>query len=201
MRRDSLAFAVSGVAFGLLVGWIIGTQQVPEPAPAPVATTAAAPAAPAPPALDQARVSALEQQAAADPRNAAVRVDLANLYFDAERFNEAVPWYEAALALNPKHVDAGTDLAIAYFYQREPDRALTQLDRVLAIDSRHVKALLNQGYIRALGKQDLVGAAESWEKVVSLAPNSEEARRARLGLDGIRSAHQAGSAPPTVPSP
>src|SRR5690606_24021005 len=81
MRKDSLAFAVSGIVFGLLVGWIIGTQQVPDPAvqpPAPAAT-AAAPAAPAAPPVDQARVQALEEQAAAEPRNVQVRLELANL--------------------------------------------------------------------------------------------------------------------------
>jgi tetratricopeptide (TPR) repeat protein len=195
MRKDSLAFALSGTVFGLLVGWMIGTQQVPEPvAPAPVAA-AAAPAAPAqpntPPPLDQARATALEQQAAAEPRSAAVRVDLGNVYFDAERFAEAAPWYEAALEIDPTNVNASTDLAIVYFYQGQMDRALAQLDRALAIDPRHPKALLNQGIIRAFGKQDLAGAEESWTRVVEIAPDSVEGQRARQGLDGLRAAHNA----------
>lgn len=187
MTRESLAFAVSGVAFGLLAGWVIGSQHAPQPsAPAPVAAAAppSAPSAPAP--LDQARVSALEQRASAEPQNAALRVELANLYFDAERFADAAPWYEAALEIDSRNIDAHTDLAVVYFYQGQPDRALAQLDRALAIDPKHAKALLNQGIIRWQGKQDLVGAAESWERVVAAAPDSEEGRVARLGLDGLR---------------
>jgi tetratricopeptide (TPR) repeat protein len=197
MRKDSLAFALSGTVFGLLVGWMIGTQQVPEPdvpAPAAVPAAQAAPTQNTPPPLDQARATALEQQAKAEPRNAAVRVDLGNVYFDAERFAEAAPWYEAALELDPKNVDAGTDLAVVYFYQGQMDRALAQLDRALAIDARHPKALLNQGIIRAFGKQDLAGAEESWTKVVEIAPDSPEGQRAKQGLDGLRSAHNAAQA-------
>ncbi len=194
MRKDSLAFALSGMVFGLLVGWMIGTQQVREPAPPAAAPVAqAAPGqntAPAP--LDQARATALEQQAKAEPRNAGVRIDLGNLYLDAERFAEAAPWYEAALEIDPKNVDVTTDLGVVYFYQGQFDRALATLDRALALNPSHIKALLNQGIVRVRGKQDLVGAVESWERVVTLAPDSEEARLARMGLDGIRSVQQPG---------
>jgi tetratricopeptide (TPR) repeat protein len=196
MKRDSLAFALSGTAFGLLAGWIIGSQHAQPTPPAPAPQAAAAPAqAPAPPPLDRARVAALEQQAAADPRNVALRLDIANLYFDAEQYEQAAPWYETALAIDPKNANAGTDLAIVYYYSGQVDRALAQIDRALAVDPRHVKALLNQGFIRAAGKQDLRGAAESWEQVVAIAPDSEEGRRARLGLEAFKSAHEAGSVP------
>ena len=39
-----------------------------------------------------------------DAANAAIRVDLGNLYFDAERFDMAISWYEAALKIDPKNV-------------------------------------------------------------------------------------------------
>lgn len=199
MRRDSLAFAISGTAFGLLVGWIIGTQYAAPrqvAAPAVASAPASSPAAPAPPPLDQARVRQLEQQVEAEPRNVDVRVELAGLYFDAARLDEAAPWYEAALAIDPRHVGANADLAIVYFYQGQMDRALAQIDRALAVEPNHVKALLNQGIIRWRGKQDIVGAEQSWERVIELAPDSEEARFARQGLDGLRAAHQGSGAQP-----
>ena len=36
---------------------------------------------------------------------------------------------------------------------------------------------------------DLKGASEVWQKVLVVAPASEEARAARQALDGLRSAH------------
>ena len=197
MTRDSLIFGISGTLFGLLVGWIIGSQQagrpVPGAPPAAQSAPAAAGAQPAPPPLDLQRAAALEQQAKANPKDAAVRAELGNLYFDGERFDLALPWYEAALKLDPKNIGVSTDLAVCYYYPptSDPDRALAQLDRSLAIDPKHSKTLLNQGIIRAFGKQDLTGAMESWQKVLEYAPGSPEAARAQQGIDGLKSAHGA----------
>jgi cytochrome c-type biogenesis protein CcmH/NrfG len=194
MKRESLAFALSGTFFGLLVGWIIGSQMVaPSAPPAPQAAASAAPVAQTPP-LDSARITRLEEQAAAEPANAAVRAELGNLYFDAERPDLALPWYEAASKLEPKNVNVSTDLAVSYYYTNQPDRALAQLDQSLAIDPEHLKTLLNQGIIRAFGKQDLTGAADSWERVVAIAPDSPEGQRAKQGLEGLRAAHEGGAA-------
>jgi cytochrome c-type biogenesis protein CcmH/NrfG len=192
MSRDSLAYAVSGTLFGLLVGWIIGTQYgVPPaavPAAAPVSSAQAAPADQARP-VDGKLIAELETRAKAEPANSEVRVLLGNEYFDAERYPQAIAWYEAALKIDPRNVNASTDLGVAYYSNNDVDRALRQFDHSLAVDPRHLKTLLNQGIVRAFGKQDLTGAAASWQQVVTLAPDSEEGRRAKQGLDGIRAAH------------
>jgi cytochrome c-type biogenesis protein CcmH/NrfG len=195
MSREAVIFGIAGTFFGVLVGWIIGSQQgTARSVAAPVAQTASsAPTAqPAAPPLDLQRVSALEQQAKAQPTDAAVRVELGNMYFDSERFDQAIIWYEAALKLNPNNVEASTDLAVCYYYSNDADHALQQIAKSLEIDPRHAKTLLNQGIIRAFGKQDLAGALESWEKVVQYAPGSPEAARAQQGIDGLKSAHGSG---------
>jgi tetratricopeptide (TPR) repeat protein len=193
VSRDSIIFGISGVFFGLLVGWIIGSQQggVPRSAAAPEASAAAAPApgqSTAKP-LDEARAAALSQTAGNNPRDVQARLDLCNLYFDSERFPDAARWYEQALAIEPRNVSASTDLGIAYYYMNQPDRALQQFDRSLAIDPRHTKTLLNVGIVRAFAKDDLDGAAKAWQQVVEYAPDSPEGKRAQQALDSLRSAH------------
>jgi tetratricopeptide (TPR) repeat protein len=200
MRKESVVFGIAGIFFGVLVGWIIGTQQ-PTRATAPAAAAApaqaAAPAAQAPPPFDESRAAALRVTADRKPNDAETRVQLGNLYFDAERYEDARKWYEAALAVDPRNVNASTDLGIAYYYSSQPDRALAQFDKSLAIDPKHSKTLLNIGIVRAFGKQDLDGAEKAWQRVLDVAPNSEEAAVAKRGLEGLRAAHsgQAGSAP------
>jgi len=193
MSKESLAFAVSGTLFGFLVGWMVGSQatrQLPSPAPPPVqASTQQQQQTPQAPPLDAQRAADLERQANTQPANAAVRLELGNLYFDAERFDQAIPWYESALKLASNDVNASTDLAVCYYYTNQIDRALTQLDRSLKIDPKHAKSLLNRGIVLAFGKNDLDGARRSWEQVIAMAPGSPEALRAQQGLDGITSAH------------
>jgi cytochrome c-type biogenesis protein CcmH/NrfG len=202
VRKDSVVFGVAGIFFGLLVGWIIGSQQgtavPPPPAAAAAATNAAA--APSAPALDESKASALREVAERDPRDARTRVQLANLYFDAERFQDAVKYYEEAVRIEPRNVDASTDLGISYYYTNQPDRALGQFERSLAVDPKHSKTLLNVGIVRAFGKQDLDGASKAFQQVLEVAPGSPEARAAKQALDGLRSAHPAaGSATPKQP--
>ena len=167
------------------------------PAAPPAAVQSAAPETeqPAPPPpIDMQRVAALEQRAKSSPADAAVRTELGNLYFDSKRFDQAIPWYEASLKLNPREVGVSTDLAVCYHYTGDPDRALKQIETSLSIDPGHLKTLLNQGIIRAFGKQDLAGALQSWEAVVKIAPDSPEAARARQGIDGLKAAHDANAA-------
>jgi len=184
---------LAGVFFGVLVGWIIGSQQAPaRVTPAPAAAAAPAQTSSgqqAPPPLDESRASALKVTAQQNPSDAVTRVELGNMYFDAGRFPEAVDWYQQALKINPKDINASTDLGIAFYYMNDPDKALAQFDRSLAIDPSHAKTLLNVGIVRAFGKQDLKGAADVWQKILDVAPSSEEARAARQALDGVRSAH------------
>ena len=193
MQKESFVMGVAGVLLGLLVGWILGAQQGSGPgtiiAPTPQVATAPAAQQPAPPALDERRAAQLKTQAEREPRNAEPRVQLGDLYFDSERFDEATRWYLAALEITPNDVNVSTDLGIAYYYTNQPDRALEQFDRSLAIDPKHSKTLLNVGVVRAWGKQDLDGAAKAWQRVIEVAPNTEEAARAKQGLEGIRAAH------------
>jgi cytochrome c-type biogenesis protein CcmH/NrfG len=191
MRSDSLVFGIAGLFLGLLAGWIIGSQQGGAARPQQTAPPAAAatPAQQQPPALDETRASTLKAAAEKNPRDAESRVQLGNLYFDAERYPEASRWYQEALGIDPKNVNASTDLGITYYYSNKPDEALAQFDRSLAIDPSHSKTLLNMGIVRAFAKEDLTGAAKAWERVLEVAPNSAEARAAKQALDGLRSAH------------
>ena len=202
MPKESVVFGIAGVFFGLLVGWMIGSQQGRPPAAAnPQAAPSTAGQAQTAAPFDQSRASALKAAIEKDRNNVEARVDLGNLYFDAERFPEAIAEYEAALTVDPNHVNASTDLGIAYYYLNQPDRALAQFDRSLAIDARHTKTLLNIGIVRAFGKQDLQGAAAAWQKVIEIAPSSQEAAMARQALQGLRSAHpdDPASRPPAAP--
>jgi tetratricopeptide (TPR) repeat protein len=196
MKSESIAFGIAGVMFGLIAGWIIGSQQAalrPGAAPAAASSSpAVSNAAAAPPILDDNRVKALTTVADQQPANPQPRVELGNLYFDAERYTDAIKWYSDALKLAPKDVDVSTDLGVSYYYTNQPDRALEQFDRSLKIDPKHAKTLLNVGIVRAFGKQDLAGAQEAWQRVIELEPNSPEGQAAKRALDSLKSAHPGG---------
>jgi len=191
MRADAIVFGIAGALFGLIVGWVLGSQQTARNPRDTAPVAQAAPAQQQPPAavpVDPARVKALEETAGQNPKDVPARVQLGNMFFDAEQYPQAITWYEQAMALNPNDTNVSTDLGVAYYYTNQPDRALKQFDHSLSIDPRHIKTLLNVGIVRAFGRQDFAGAGKVWQQVVDLSPDSPEGQAARKGLEGIKAA-------------
>jgi len=120
--------------------------------------------------LDEAQATAMRNVADRDPKNVESRVQLGNLYFDAQRYHERSSGTKEALALNPADANVSTDLAVSYYYTDQTDKALAQFERSLKTDPTHVKTYLNMGVVQAFGKQDLKAAAAAWEEVLKLAP-------------------------------
>jgi tetratricopeptide (TPR) repeat protein len=213
MKSDAIAFGIAGVLFGLIAGWIIGSQQATlRPGVAPAAQQTAAPTGGAggsaqtrAAVLDENQVSALKSIAEREPSNAQPRAQLGNLYFDAERYDDAIKWYGEAVKLSPKDVNVRTDLGVCYYYTNQPDKALAQFAVSLELDPKHAKTLLNVGIVRAFGKQDLDGATRAWQQVIAVAPDSPEGQAAKRALDSLKSAHPTldstggGSAKPPQP--
>jgi tetratricopeptide (TPR) repeat protein len=201
MKSDGIAYGIAGILFGLIAGWIIGSQQAnlrPTAPAAPAAQSAQGGGAGAQTraaVLDETKVNALKTVADRETENVKPRVELANLYFDAEHYDEAIKWYEEALRLNPNDVNVNTDLGVCYYYTNQPDRALAQFEKSLKIDPKHGKTLLNVGIVRAFGKQDLDGASQAWQQVIKLAPDSPEGQAAKRALDSLQSAHPGTSKP------
>lgn len=196
MKSDAIAFGIAGVFFGLIAGWIIGSQQAMlRPGAAPAAQQTAAPPSSAGSSntraavLNENEVTALKSVADREKANPKPRAQLGNLYFDAEKYDDAIKWYGEALALEPGDVNVSTDLGVCYYYVNQPDKALEQFDRSLKLDPTHAKTLLNMGIVKAFGKQDLAGATQAWQDVIRLAPESPEGRAAKRALDTLQSAH------------
>jgi tetratricopeptide (TPR) repeat protein len=200
LKLESVVFAISGIFFGLIAGWIIGSQQASmgpraniappvESAAPPPQSSGAVPGTPQPAMLDETKVQALRAVVDRDAKNAVARAQLGNLYYDAGRYTDAIKWYGESLAIAPNDVDVSTDLGVSYYYNNQPDLAIKQLERSLQIDPKHTKSLLNLGVVRAFGKQDLKGATEVWQRLVEIAPESPEGRQAKQALDSLSSAH------------
>jgi tetratricopeptide (TPR) repeat protein len=199
MKADSIVFTIAGMCFGVILGWVLATQQAGRIVPAasvqaPAASTANTQQRAT---LDEARVKELTATVTSNPKNADATLQLANVYFDGERYEDAIKWYEQVLKLDPKNVDASTDLGVSYYYLDQSDRALQQFEYSLKLNPTHTKTLLNQGVVMAFGKKDLDGASAAWQKVVDIAPNSPEGQAAKRALEGVAAAHRQQGGTPT----
>jgi cytochrome c-type biogenesis protein CcmH/NrfG len=189
MKPESIVLTVAGICFGVIVGWLLASidagrssaQTAQSATPAQATTSGEEPA----PVLDEARVQALTTIIQNDPTNAGAAAELGTTYFEAQRFEEAIKWYQEAIRLDPNNVDAIAQLGMTYFVTQGADAGLQQFERSLKIRPNHPRTLLNKGIVLWRGKQDLKGAAGVWKTLVETAPGTPEAQMAQQGLQAI----------------
>jgi len=137
-----------------------------------------------PPAPVMAMLASLRARLAANPKDLSALVTLANLYFDANKFSQSLPYYRRALALDPENPDVRTDYATALHGAGDDLAALRELDTVLAKRPKFVEALFNEGVVAsAIGRRtEAIGAFKSF---IADAPSDRRVSDARAALQNL----------------
>lgn len=136
----------------------------------------------------QQQTSVLKIALQANPRDVTTLTHLGNLYYDHQRWTEAITYYERALEEQPNSTDVRTDMATAYYYSGNPQRALEHYEKVLRIAPTHHNALFNLGIVRLDGLKDPASAIAAWEKLLRSNPPPAQADQARAQIARARQA-------------
>jgi hypothetical protein len=119
-----------------------------------------------------------------NPKDLSALVNLANLYFDAGKYAQAIPYYERALALDPANPDTRTDYATALHGMGHDLESLRQLDIVLDAHHNFPEALFNEGVVaNAIGRR--TEAIDAFKTFLRVAPGDERAGDARTALQNL----------------
>lgn len=191
MKKEQLAFLAVGFAFGILVGFgaynafdaapeldgqaSAGTVQGPA---GPTANSRTASDAGAP---MMAEIRALKRRIQQDPQDHEALVRLANLYHDGNMLDDAIGFYEMALAVRPDEPDQLTDMGICYRGKRDFERALELFEKANAIDPKHWQSLFNYVVVAGfdLGRFDEAREAlTAMEQLDPPPPRLEDLRQA-----------------------
>jgi cytochrome c-type biogenesis protein CcmH/NrfG len=184
MKRESIMMLIAGVVLGAVLGFI-GTRQyyagkaAQAPAPPPAAPAQAAPAAGASPAGQEsfdpkeheAMLAQIKAEVDKDPKNVEQRVLLANILYDAGKFDQAAPYYEQVLKLDPNNTDVMVDLGVSYRNLHRYDDALVLFQRALKIQPDKKQALFNVAIVYGLDKKDKVKAQEALKQFQEKYPD------------------------------
>jgi cytochrome c-type biogenesis protein CcmH/NrfG len=182
MSALALVSGIAGTLFGIIVGYLIATQQgVGASAVTTAASQPTAAVAPASstPAINEQDLQVYRDILKNDPKNVHAATELGNRLYDAGRYADAIVYYRQALAGDPRNIGVSTDLATAIWYTGDPDGALEQFQQSLAIDPTHAQTLFNLGIVKSQGKNDNKGAVEAWEKLLASNPGYPEAERVK----------------------
>jgi tetratricopeptide (TPR) repeat protein len=155
------------------------TYTTAGPAAAPPASSAASPAASIAASNVDIQLRAFRDILARDPKNVQAAVGAGNLLYDAQRYAEAIPFYQQAFALSGADINVSTDLGTALWYAGRADEALAQYQKSLAINASHAQTLFNVGIVKADGKKDYAGAIAAWQELLRTNPAYPEVLKVR----------------------
>jgi tetratricopeptide (TPR) repeat protein len=98
-------------------------------------------------------------------------IKLGDLFYDGQKFPEAIQYYERALAIHPDNADVRTDMGTAYWYTGNADKAVEAMQASLKFRPGHPQTLFNLGWVRWQGKADPKGAVEAWQQLLKANPD------------------------------
>ncbi|HKS97801.1 MAG TPA: tetratricopeptide repeat protein [Terriglobia bacterium] len=138
-----------------------------------------------PPIDPASTVKLLEDQAAARPNDPGPPLELANFLYDQKQFEQAIPWYQKALALDPKNVNARTDLGTSYYSLGRAKEAAQEYQKSLQVDPNHQPTLYNLALVSLEGTHDSAVARDAIARLSRLNPSYP-------GLDKLKQSLSAG---------
>ena len=162
-----------------------GTFTIPQTGSGPSGGSSALPGTTVggggPPVAVRAALDELRARLKANPNDLAALVGLADMEFDAAKYEQALPLYRRALALDPSNPDVRTDEATALHQSGRDLDALRELDIVLHARPAFGPALYNRAVVlRAIGRR--TDALAAYNLFLKAAPNDPHAGDARDAL-------------------
>jgi len=134
----------------------------------------------------QARISQSEAAVLADPKNHDAWISLGNDYFDLHQAQKSVDAYARALALQPNDPNVLTDQGVMLRELRKYDQALANFQKASKLDPSHIQSLFNLGIVYNTDLNKPEEAAKVWNRVIAVAPASEQAGQARQMLSQLK---------------
>jgi hypothetical protein len=120
-----------------------------------------------------AKIASLKKAVETNPNDRGSLIDLANLYYDAGKYEQAAGYYERAAAIDRNDPNLLTDLANCYMFQGDNPRASSLLREVQSKFPTHWQSAVNLFFVaEILGDPALAGQA--LDAVKKLNPGFEK---------------------------
>ncbi len=219
MNKGRLSFALAGILFGFLAGFLVARQMYagrdagfthppvsPELTAGPLSGSVAGSPGGAPSreeggarmAMENVsrEIAGLKELLEQDPENLMALVRLGNLYFDAGMFDGARQYYERALRLEPENVDVRTALGESLRNLERPREALEQFEQAVRAQPDYWRGWFNVGVVALYDLGEFEKARAAFEKVAEIKPGTVDMQALLKEIERIRAEKAAGSGSP-----
>src|SRR5882672_4182107 len=197
MTRDNLLFAIIGVLFGFIVGFLFASTMSQRSAPgAPTALSSGQLPADHPaigansgapnPGNMQAEVTAQLEKARNEPKNFEAQVKAAELYYQIQRYDPAIEFLLKANQLKPDDYQTVVALGLVNLDAGHYDVAEKWYRAALLKKSDDVATLAGMA-AATLGKGDAKAAEQAIANLEKVDPTSEDLPRFKDRLASLKS--------------
>lgn len=191
MTKDKVIFSIVGLVFGSIIGFMLANRINRESAPAPTASpsTASAPASnsalpPNHPPVGATgssnsggpvpEVTAAIEKARQNPDNYEAQMTAGDLYYQIQRFPDAVKFYEAANRIRPSADEAIIKLGNALFDAEQYEQAAGWYEKALKMRPKDVNVRSDLGLTYFLREpRDVERAVKEFQASLAIDPNHE----------------------------
>ena len=161
-KQTAMIIAAITFAFGFLAGAAFMFFKT-DSAPSVVSNSGTA--------VDPAqRAKAFEAEVMINPQNTKAWIQLGHVYFDTDKYAQAINAYEKALKLDPNNANVLTDLGIMYRRSGQFSKAIEKFDKAVTVDPKHKNARFNKGIVLMYDLKDRDGAIKAWEDLLEIHP-------------------------------
>ncbi len=131
----------------------------------------------------QARILQLKDKINKTPAKVTAKdyIELGNLYYDTQKYENAITYYKKGLELDPKNYDALTDMGAAYYALKQNDKALEIFSQVTSAKPDQAMAWFNMGIVYQ-AKNDVPNMKFAWERFLAIQPTGDLADQVRAQL-------------------
>lgn len=191
MTKDTVTFSIVGLAFGVVIGFMVANRINREAAPAPAASAASTAASASNSALPPnhppvggtgssnsggalPEVTAAIAKARQNPDNYEAQMTAGDLYYQIQRFPDAVKFYEAANRIRPDADEAIIKLGNALFDAEQYEQAAGWYEKALNKRPRDVNVRSDLGLTYFLREpRDVERAIKEFQASLAIDPNHE----------------------------
>lgn len=112
----------------------------------------------------------LEQHLKEKPEDAGAWAQLGHLFFDSDRYSDAIEAYDRSLAIAPNDPAVITNQGVMYRRSGNPQKAIECFDRAIAAVPDFEIARFNKGIVLMHDIEDIDGAVKAWEGLLEINP-------------------------------
>lgn len=193
MTRDNLLFAIIGILFGFIVGFLFATNMSQRIADAPTALSNGQLPQDHPPTAAgrsaggmQAEIAASLEKARTEPQNFEAQVNAAQLYYQIQRFDQAIEFLLKANQLRPDDYQTVVALGLVNLDAGHYGVAETWYRAALLMKNDDIATLAGLA-AATLGKGDAKAAEAAIANLEKADPTSVDLPQFRTRLNSLKS--------------